>query len=305
VSKSIDPEKLKQQISVFIDVVKSKFVYLMDCIDRFGAAGVSWWFKTHQQHDEFKIALQDLRVTLAGDEASLLLVEQAFSDFIIPEEDLGHVYWYTDAHNKLEVFEKTLTEKKQFNIKQLQLAMNELKFIGQSDEFHTTYQLEDIQQRIKDMYQELQQKIVEQQSLERQKIETDKQQQVTNLAKADADKMAAVAKAKMMEAVKIKEKRLAIIEEKKRQSTEKEITELRIKEQSGQAEITAKQAEVERQQKLQESYRELELKEKLKELPLEELIEMVNYQIEHKKILTFIQLDQLNKLKHTIEDKKA
>ena len=46
-------------------------------------------------------------------------------------------------------------------------------------------------------------------------------------------------------------------------------------------------------------YRELELKEKLKELPLEELIEMVNHQIEHKKILTF-----LVSLRHFFEKEK-
>ena len=304
-SKSIDLEKLKQQISVFIDVVRRKFVYLIDCINRFGFPGISWWFKTHQQQDEFKIALADLRVELAAEEVCLQSVEKIFSDFVIPEEDLGHVYWYTDAHNKLQAFDKTLVEKNKFDIKQLQQAMNELKFIGQSDEFHRIYQLEDIQQRIKDMYQELQQKIVEQQSLERQKIETDKQQHVANLAQAAADKASAVAKAKMMEAVKVKEKRLAIIEDKKRQLAEKETTELRIKEQNEHAEIKAKEAEVERQTKLQESYRELEIKEKIKELPLEELIEMVNHQIENKKILTFIQLDQLSKLKHTIEEKKA
>lgn len=304
-SKSIDFEKIKQQISMFLDVLRQKFAYLMDCINRFGFSGVAWWFKTHQQQDEFKIALMDLRTELAKKEVNLLLVEKIFSDFIIPEEDLGHVYWYTDAYNKLAAFEKMLTEKSQFDIKQLQLAMNELKYIGQSNEFHQTYQLEDIQQRIKDMYQELQQKIVEQQSLERQKIEIDKQQHVANLAQSDADKVAAVAKVKMMEAVKIKEKRLAIIEDKKRQQLEKETVELKIREQNEQAEIKAKESEIERQSKLQESYRELEIKEKIKELPLEELIEMVNQQIDHKKILTFIQLDQLSKLKHTIEEKKA
>ncbi len=304
-SKSFDFEQLKHQISVFFDVARRKFAYLMDCINRFGLAGISWWFKTQRQEDEFKIALADLREELAGAKVCLLSVEKTFSDFIIPEEDLGHVYWYTDAHNKLASFEKTLADKYKFDIKQLQLAMNELKYIGQSQEFHQIYQLEDIQQRIKDMYQELQQKIVEQQSLERQKIEIDKQQQVANLAQADADKAAAVAKTKMMEAVKIKEKRLAIIEEKKRQLAEKETTELRIREQNEQAEIKAKEAEIERQSKLQASYRELEIKEKIKELPLEELIEMVNQQIEQKKILTFIQLDQLSKLKQTIEEKKA
>ena len=304
-SKSFDFEQLKRQILVIFDVVRRKFTYLMDCINRFGLAGISWWIKTQQQEKEFKIALADLREELSGAEVSLLSVEKTFSDFILPEEDLGHVYWYTDAHNKLATFEKTLADKNKFNIKQLQLAINELKYIGQSQEFHQTYQLEDIQQRIRNMYQELLQKIVEQQSLEREKIEIDKQQQVANLAQADADKAAAVAKTKMMEAVKIKEKRLAIIEEKKRQLAEKEITELRIREQNEQAEIKAKEAEIERQSKLQESYRELEIKEKIKELPLEELIEMVNQQIEHKKILTFIQLDQISKLKHTIEKKKG
>lgn len=305
VSKSLDFEKLKGQISVFLGLVKRKFAYLLDCINRFGISGIPWWFRTYSQIDEFEIALQDLRVDLAAENANLLLVEKIFADFLIPEDDLGHVYWYTDAHNKIENFNKKLTDKKQFDIKMLQLAMKELQFIGQSDEFHQTYQLENIQQKVKDMYQELQQKIIEQQSIEREATKADKQKNTADLARADADKAAAVAKEKMMEAVKIKEKRLAIIEEKKRQIAEKEAVEIKIKEENEQAEIQAKKAEVERQEKLQDSYRELEIKEKIKELPLEELIEMVNKQIENKKILTFIQLDQLSKLKHTIEEKKA
>ena len=304
-SKSFDFKKLKQQISIFIAIVQRKFAYLLDCINRFGFAGVSWWFKTHQQIDALKIALEELRSELAADEVCLLSVERTFSDFIIPEDDLGHVYWYTDAYNKLETFAKKLTEKNKFDIKLLQLAMNELKFIGQSDEFHQTYQLEKIQQRIKNMYQELQKKMVEQQSLEKQKIETEKQKQTANIAKAKADEAASIARVKLMESVKIKEKRLAIIEEKKRQLAEKETVELRMKEQNELVEIKAKQAEVERQANLQESYRVLEIKEKTKELPLEELIEIVNQKIVNKKILSFIQLDQLSKLKHTIEDKKV
>jgi len=109
----------------------------------------------------------------------------------------------------------------------------------------------------------------------------------------------------MMESMKVKEKRLAIIEEKKRQVAERETAEIKMMEQNGLAEIQAKQAESERQAELQRSYADLEVKEKIKELPLEELVEIVNQKIEQKKILTFIQLDQLSKLKHTIEDKKA
>ncbi len=304
-SKSFDFDKFKQQTSIFIGMVGRKFAYLMDCINRFGFSGVSWWFKTHGQSDQLKIALEDLRTELDSEEANLLLIEKKFSDFIIPEDDLGHVYWYTDAHNKLMVFDKKLTETKIFDIKLLQLAMNEMKFIGESNEFHQLYHLENIQQRVNDMYQELQQKISQQQSFEKQNIEIEKQKQIVDLEKSKADKAASVAKAKMMESVKIKEKRLAIIEEKKRQVAERETVAIKIQEQNEQAEISAKKAEVERQTKLQESYRELEIKEKIKELPLEELIEMVKHQIEQKKILTFIQLDQLSKLKSVIEDKKT
>lgn len=304
-SKSIDFVKIKSQITLLSGIVRRKFAYFMASVNRFGFTGIAWWFKTHGQIDELEIALADLRAHLEQDGIDLLIVERTLTDFIIPEEDLGHAYWYTEAHNKLVKFEEHLTEKKQVNIKLLKLAMNELKYISQSDNFHQIYQLTNIQQRVKIMYQDLQQKIVEQQSLEKQQLDADKQKYQVALAQQDADKAASIAKAKMMESIKIKEKRLAIIEEKKRQIIEKEVVELKIKEQNEQAEIHAKQAEIERQTKLQQSYRELELKEKIKELPLEELIEMVNQQIVNKKILTFIQLDQLAKLKHSIEDKKA
>jgi len=305
VSKSVDFEKIKQQTAVFIGVVKRKFVYLIDCINRFGFNGVVWWFKTHAQIDELKIALDDLRAELENEDVSLLIVERILGDFKLPEEDLGHVFWYTDAHKKLDAFETKLTDKKIFDIKLLQKAMNELKFIGQANQFHQNYQLEAIQQRIKDMYQVLQKKIVEQQALEKQKLEADKKQQVADLAKSESDKVAAIAKAKTIEAVKIKEKRLAIIEEKKRQELENQAQELKMKEQNEQAEIRAKEAEAERQSKLQESYRELEIQEKIKELPLEELLDIVNQKVENKTILTFIQLDKLSKLQHTMEQKKA
>lgn len=285
--------------------MRRKSAYLVDCVNRFGVSGISWWLKTHQQRDEFLTALESLREELAKENTNLLVLEQTFSKFIVPEDDLGHVYWYTDAHNKLVKFETCLDETNKFDVKLLQQAMNELKFIGQSDEFHQTYGLEGIQQRVKDMYQELQNKIVDQQSIERENVEAEKQKHAADLSRLEAEKSASIAKAKMMESIKIKEKRLAIIEEKKRALADKEACQLKIQEQNELAEIQAQQADRDRQSKLQESYQELELKEKLKELPLEEIIEMVNSQIANKKILTFLQLDQLSKLKQTIEDKKS
>ncbi|MBV1908747.1 MAG: hypothetical protein KUG78_05460 [Kangiellaceae bacterium] len=304
-SNKFDFDKIKKQLAITYSDARRKFVYLMDCINRFGFSGIAWWLKTHKQKDSFELALEILRSELEKQTVSLDVVEKTFADFIVPEDDMGHVYWYTDAHKKLCKFESALDKSKGFSVKLLQDAMNELKFIGQSKEFHQLYQLEAIQQRVNDMYHELQQKIIDQQSIERDKIEADKQRHVSEIARQEAEKAASIAKAKMMESVKVKEKRLAIIEEKKRQQAEKEAAELKITEQRELAETSAKEAERERQAKLQESYRELELKEKMKELPLEEIIEMAHSQIVNKKILTFIQLDQLSKLKQTIEDKKA
>jgi len=305
VNKSIDFEQIKQNLLIFLAYARRKFVYLLVCVNRFGLSGVQWWFKTQAQQDEFELALKHLRSELAAEEVDLKLVEKTFLKFTIPEEDLGHVYWYSDAYRKLREFEFKLDKEKVVDVTMLRQAMNELRFIGQSNDFHKTYHLEDIQNRINVMYQELQSKIADQQSIERANLDSDKQQQVVALAEAEAAKADALVKAKMMENIKIKEKRLAIIEEKKRQLAEQDSAEIKRKEQNELAEIQAKQAETERQAALQQSYVNLEIKEKVKQLPLEELIEVVNQKIEDKKILTFIQQDQLSKLGHTIEEKKA
>ena len=298
-------DKLKQRTSILLAKTKLRLVYLLGCIERFGVSGVSWWFKTHTQIEKLNLELSKLRLQLKEEDVNLLSVEDVFSQFTIPEEDLAHVYWYTDAYHKLNNFTKHLAKKQSFDIKLLKLAMNELKFISQSDEFHKIYQLEDIQQRVKEMYQELQQKITEQQSIEKEKLAVEKSQQSVDIAKEEAKKEEAITKGKMVENIKIKEKKLAIIEHKKRRIVEKEVAELKIKEQNEQAEIRAKEAETERQSKLQDSYRELEIKEKINNMPLEELIEILKRKIDKKQILTFIQLDQLSKLKHSIEEKKV
>lgn len=304
-SQKFNIEKLKHQATIAYQDIRRRLAYLTDCINRFGFSGIAWWAKTQNQKDKFDAAITLFKAEFEQGKVNLLGMEQLFGQYIVPEEDLGHVFWYTDAHNKLKKFEEDFDKSGEFSIKLLKLAMNELKFISQSNEFHQIYGLEAIQQEVKNMYDELQQKIVEQQSIEREKTLVEKQNAVNELARLEAEKAASEAKAKMMESVKIKEKRLAIIEEKKRQLVEKESAELKMQEQRELAEINAKEAEQQRQAKLQESYRELEIKEKMKELPLEEIVEMAHNQIVNKKILTFIQLDQLTKLKQAIEDKKA
>ncbi|MDQ7048861.1 MAG: hypothetical protein Q9M92_04670 [Enterobacterales bacterium] len=277
--------------------------YLSHCVKRFGFSGIGWWYKTYKQQDNLNKAILELRSELV-DQNTFVIIEQTFSQFLLPKEDQGHVEWYVAAHNKLKALQQSINDEGSIDIEQLRDVISELKYISGADEFHEIYRLQAIQQKVSLMYQQLQQVLADQQLIEKQKIELEKQKQKSELARAEADKVEAEAKVKMMDSVKIKEKRLAIIEDKKCKQAEREISEYKLKEQKELAEIAAKEAESRRQQELQKSYHELELKESANELPLEKLVEVVKRKIENKKILTFIQLDQLSKLKQTIETKK-
>ena len=91
-SKAFDIDKLKQNCLILWAIVQHKYRYLTKCISRFGGSGISWWLKTHQQQKEFETALKDLRKELADESVQLDLVEKVFTSFLIPEDDLDHVY---------------------------------------------------------------------------------------------------------------------------------------------------------------------------------------------------------------------
>lgn len=298
-------EQVKTKLSNFGKLSQRKFAYLLKCINRFGANGAFWWLKTHGQNDDLKESVQDLLTSFENPMTPLNLVQQVLDNYQLPDEDLGYVMWYSDAHNKLLNFQAVLEKKNSFDVSLLQSAMNELKYIGQAQEFHQYYGLELLQKKVRDMYQQLQESIDKNQALNYEKLEADKRQLELTLKQGELDKLKAKAKIKTMEAVKIKEKRIAIMENKKRKMAEIELVELEIKKQNEQSEFDAKKAEAKRQASLQESYRELEIAEKIKEMPLEKLVSLVNTQITNKKILTFIQLAQLDKLKEAIDAKKA
>jgi hypothetical protein len=305
VSQKFDIGQVKANILIFGKLCQRKTAYLIECINRFGFQGALWWLKTHSQYDELKESIQDLLTSYEDPQTPLNLVQQVLDNFKLPEEDLGYVHWYSDAHNKLLNFLAVLEKKDKFDERLLQSAMNELKYIGQANEFHQYYGLEALQKKVKDMYQELQESIHKNQVLNFEKLETDKRNAELTLKQGDLDKLKAKAKIKTMEAVKIKEKRMAIMEDKKRKMAKIELVELEIKKQSEKAEFDAKEAEANRQASLQESYRALEITEKIKEMPLENLVNLVNTKITNKKILTFMQLAQLDKLKETIDAKKV
>ncbi len=305
VSNTQEIDQIQSLDSSLLALTNRRLRYLGSCVRRFGIQGALWWFKTYQQQDSFNDALDRLRASLEKEQLSFVLIAETFSQFIIPEEDQGYVDWYVAAHNKLLRLEQSLDKDQHLNIDRLEAVISELKYISGADKFHETYQLGSIQQKVTLMYQQLQDTLNEQQLIEKQKLEVEKLKQQSNLARAEADKKEAEAKAKTMESVKEKERRLAIIEERKYKLAECEALELKAKELKLQEELEAKKADSERQEALQKSYQELELKESVKDIPLEELVEIVKKKIENKKILTFIQQDQLAKLKQTIESKNT
>jgi len=304
-SQKFDIDQVKINISEFGKLWQRKTAYLIECINRFGVKGSFWWLKTHGQNDDLLESIQDLLTSYEDPATPLNLVQQVLENYKLPEEDLGYVMWYSDAHNKLLSFQAVLEKKGNFDVSLLQLAMNELKYIGQANEFHYYYGLEALQKKVKIMYEELQESINKNQAQNHEKLKADKQQAELSLKQGELDKLKIKTKIKAMEAVKIKEKRMAIMENKKRKMAEIELAELEIKKQNEKAKFDAKEAEAKRQASLQESYRELELTEKIKGMPLEDLVKLVNMQIKNKQILTFIQLAQLDRLKETIELKKS
>jgi len=283
-AKSIDINDLKQRTVKFGKIWKKKLGDLSEAVSRDGMDGASHWLKSHHQTGDLNAAIDDLLLASENEDFQLLQIETTLSSFVLPDEDLGQAEWYKTAHNYLSEFETKLTEKKIFDIKLLQAAQKELKFITQSNEFHQRYRLQPIQEKVSKVYQSLQQSIIEYKSIEQEKNQVLQDESNIKLAQIESDKAQAEAKKSMIENIKVKEKRIAIIEEKKRMIAEKELVAAQQIQQNEEFELQAKQAEVDRQTKLQESYLELQLEEKIAGWELDEFIKKMTIKLNHEEL---------------------
>jgi len=276
VTKPLDFQQLKTRSTELGKSWKKKLGYLSESVSRDGLGGASHWLKSHHQIEAFEEAINDLLVASESEDFTLLQVETTLSSFVLPEEDRAQAEWYGAAHKLLLQFEKSMFDDRYFDSKLLPSILNELKFISQSNEFHHRYGLQQIQEKVTKMYQTLQQSLADHKATEKEKLSQKSDENKIKLAQIESEKSQADAKKAMMESVKIKEKRLAIIEEKKRLLAEKELAEKTIEQEQRQAEIQAKQAEVERQAKLQEAYIDLQLEEKVANWEIAEFIDKFN-----------------------------
>jgi len=271
-TKSTNIDELKQRTREFSQVWQKKLGYLSEYYARSGLDGAAHWLKSHHQIEDLETALHELVLASDDEEFSLLQVATTLSCFNLPEEDQGQAEWYQVAHNHLTEFEKELVENNQFDLKKLQAAQNELKFISQADEFHQRYSIQPIQQKASIVYQSLEQAIKEHKVIEKEKNQIKKDQDAIKVAEMEALKAQALAKKAMIDSVKVKEKRIAIIEQKKQKIAEIELLQAQEQKEFKDAELKSKQAEIERQYKLQDSYIELQLEEKIAGWDLNDLI---------------------------------
>lgn len=298
-SESFDLNQLKQSTSEFIQVWRDKFVYLSECVQRLGLDGIKLWLKSHYQMDDLKSALDDLLIASHQDDFRLSLVEATFSSFNIPSEDIGQAEWFRTADQLLVNFEQKLINQKKFDVALLTSALKELKFIIEADEFHQRYQLEPLQQQVREVYQNLSNAITEYKNLEKEKMRLQVEQEKLKVVQLKNEKEFGGKNNEALEKIKQKEKEFAMLEKKLRHELEKEKQQMQMRMEQEIAAINGKQASIKRQYDLQDAYSELQIEEKIKNMPLSETIKFIKNKIDTSKLdreLQFQLIDILEKL---------
>lgn len=290
--------KLAQRTKKFASLWQKKLRYLSEAISRSGKKGINHWIKFHPQIEEFEGAIGELIRASEQESFNLLQVDTTLRCFNLPEEDRDQHGWYKTAHHYLFEFEQKLIQENRFDIKALQAALNELKFISQSNEFHIRYNLQSIQEKVIKVYQNLLQMIREHKIQEKEKANAEKESHRLKMAQAEENKAKAEAKKVMLENIKIKEKRIAIIEDRKRKAADKELIEAENIRQQENAEIEAKRAEIERQNKLQEAYIDLQLEEKISHWDISDFAEKLTIKLDQ----TSLTEQQKHRMQQLISD---
>ncbi len=279
-SQSIDLDKLKQRTEAVSKSWKKKITHLSNAVSRNGIDGVQYWLKSQHQVEELEDALSDLKQAALQADFSFLQVHTTLSSFILPKEDTDHAEWYLTANNLIESFYKKLTSENSVDLILLKRIVKELQFISKADDFHLRYQLTELQQEVTNLYQQLQDTLSELKKIEKDKLQISIEKEKTKQAELETKKADTLAKKAMLESMKMKEKRIAIMEEKRRQVANKEASIERQKVLDKEEDARAKQEEINRQAKLQESYLELQLEEKIASWDLSTLIAKAQLKLE-------------------------
>ncbi len=240
-------------------LTKKKTLSLSKAIKDDPKTGLQWWLKTHQQEDQLDAVIAEINHMSASDDFELSRVVDLLADFKLREYEAGILEWFTAADNKMQRLLDYMESHEKIDEKQLKAIIKEVNFILQEDEFFTKLGIQPVQEAIKRMFSQLNQRLKEVNELQLKQAELEQQQKQLEIeqqlakqaaeenAKIELEKRKALALAKKLEQEKLA--KIAI----------KEAKQVEIQRMDKLQEFRAKQAEEKRMAELQGTYASMQL----------------------------------------------
>ncbi len=278
--------------------------YLKQLFQKDPKTAVFWWFKTFREQDALKASIHELVHASKKDDFTLNQVSQTLSSYTFTEDVKGQIQWFADAHNKVMTATQQLEAASTIKKSILTPILNEFKYIINAEELWHDLGLSSIHLQVNTMYQKLFSLLEDLKKIESDKLTSQKEQQALDKEKLKQEEHHAQVELEKLAAIKEKEKRLSIVEQKKAQIAKKEADVIEIQRQEKEAELNAQAAEKQRQLQLQNSYVELQIQEKLDTLSIPELSIMLSKKLSKDADLSDADHRTLDNLRKTLEECK-
>jgi len=136
-------------------VFQQKFQHLLYELSCDAKGGLFWWMQTHQQKLALDKTLEELLQDARKPDFQLDWVAKKLLKFKLKKDDAGQAQWYQDAHDQLIICQQQLDKASILKVEMIKPALTELRFISEADKFHSYFQLQPLQRRVRDMYESI------------------------------------------------------------------------------------------------------------------------------------------------------
>jgi len=218
--------------------------------------GLNWFLKNREHYDEIEKALGDLQQQSESEQFTFDSLHKFFTQFNFREDDVAYAEWYLQAHNKIIELENNL-DTKPLSAKLFRGLLNELRYISEDLEFHKTWGLTSLQQKVKTMYQTLLDKVDTVKKLTQESQQLEQKKLIVEEKRMELEKIKT-----QKEAIQLQKDKALIMKEKVEKDKElREIRRQQIAEEKALAELNEenrkKASEEKRRADLQDSYADL------------------------------------------------
>ena len=218
--------------------------------------GLNWFLKNREHYDEIEKALGDLQQQSKSEQFTFDSLHKFFTQFNFREDDVAYAEWYLQAHNKIIELENNL-DTKPLSAKLFRGLLNELRYISEDLEFHKTWGLTSLQQKVKTMYQTLLDKVDTVKKLTQESQQLEQKKLIVEEKRMELEKIKT-----QKEAIQLQKDKALIMKEKVEKDKElREIRRQQIAEEKALAELNEenrkKASEEKRRADLQDSYADL------------------------------------------------